>query len=107
MAGPANKSCDIKKQHVHVLFTAQKQKNTGKKVDIVAMATGWGCKSTPSSSTPSTMRSVGKSSWSQLVSDCPSDMDMRLKPPIYQSRAQKMLHMSLEVCLCVCVCVQF
>ena len=34
-----NKSCDIR-----VLFAAQKQKNTGKKVDIVAMATGWGCK---------------------------------------------------------------
>lgn len=27
-----------------VFFAAQKQKNAGKKVDIVAMAAGWGCK---------------------------------------------------------------
>lgn len=58
--------------------------------------------STPSPRTPGTTHSVGKSSWSQLVSpmtESPSGMDMRLKqqPPAYQTRAQKLLQMSLEV----------
>ena len=64
--------------------------------------------STPSPHTPGTAHSVGKSSWSQLVSpmtDSPSGTDMRSKqqPPAYQTRAQKLLQMSLEVRLCVCV----
>lgn len=58
--------------------------------------------STPSPHTPGTAQSVGKSSLSQLMSpqtDSPVGAESRMKqPPAYQTRAQKMLQMSLEVC---------
>ena len=62
--------------------------------------------STPSPHTPGTAHSVGKSSWSQLVSPMTdsrlgTDKRSTQQPPIYRSRAQKILQMSLEVRLWV------